>query len=313
MLLGGLKRWVGGPIGDLTAVVTVSDDGGSSGRLRREFGILPPGDIRSCIVALADDEDLLARLFEYRFDEGEGLSGHSFGNLFLTALAGITGDFYQAILTAEAVLSVRGRILPATLSDLKLHARGLSGRTYKGESAVGGSGEPLQEILLEPEKPPAFGPAVEAIRQADLVILGPGSLYTSVIANLLIPEIGAAVQQSRGRVVLPLNLMTQAGETDGMNGLDHLDAVERYLGIGAVDAVVVNTAPLPAERLPAYREEGSEPVVVDEVAFRQRGIEIVGDDLLAAGRLIRHDRYKLGSAILSVLEAEDEPAVSTTE
>lgn len=313
MLLGGLKRWVGGPIGDLTAVVTVSDDGGSSGRLRREFGILPPGDIRSCIVALADDEDLLARLFEYRFDEGEGLSGHSFGNLFLTALAGITGDFYQAILTAEAVLSVRGRILPATLSDLKLHARGLSGRTYKGESAVGGSGEPLQEILLEPEKPPAFGPAVEAIRQADLVILGPGSLYTSVIANLLIPEIGAAVQQSRGRVVLPLNLMTQAGETDGMNGLDHLDAVERYLGIGAVDAVVVNTAPLPAERLPAYREEGSEPVVVDEVAFRQRGIEIVGDDLLAAGRLIRHDRYKLGTAILSVLEAEDEPAVSTTE
>ncbi len=312
MLLGGLKRWVGGPIGDLTAVVTVSDDGGSSGRLRREFGILPPGDIRSCIVALADDEDLLARLFEYRFDEGEGLSGHSFGNLFLTALAGITGDFYQAILTAEAVLSVRGRILPATLSDLKLHARGLSGRTYKGESAVGGSGEPLQEILLEPDKPPAFGPAVDAIRQADLVILGPGSLYTSVIANLLIPEIGAAVQQSRGRVVLPLNLMTQAGETDGMNGLDHLDAVERYLGIGAVDAVVVNTAPLPAERLPAYREEGSEPVVVDEVAFRQRGIEIVGDDLLAAGRLIRHDRYKLGSAILSVLEAEDEPAVSTT-
>jgi len=312
VLLGGLKRWVGGPIGDLTAVVTVSDDGGSSGRLRREFGILPPGDIRSCIVALADDEDLLARLFEYRFDEGEGLSGHSFGNLFLTALAGITGDFYQAILTAEAVLSVRGRILPATLSDLKLHARGLSGRTYKGESAVGGSGEPLQEILLEPEKPPAFGPAVEAIRQADLVILGPGSLYTSVIANLLIPEIGAAVQQSRGRVVLPLNLMTQAGETDGMNGLDHLDAVERYLGIGAVDAVVVNTAPLPAERLPAYREEGSEPVVVDEVAFRQRGIEIVGDDLLAAGRLIRHDRYKLGSAILSVLEAEDEPAASTS-
>ena len=312
MLLGGLKRWVGGPIGDLTAVVTVSDDGGSSGRLRREFGILPPGDIRSCIVALADDEDLLARLFEYRFDEGEGLSGHSFGNLFLTALAGITGDFYQAILTAEAVLSVRGRILPATLSDLRLHARGLSGRTYKGESAVGGSGEPLQEILLEPEKPPAFGPAVEAIRQADLVILGPGSLYTSVIANLLIPEIGEAVLQSRGRVVLPLNLMTQAGETDGMNGLDHLDAVERYLGIGAVDAVVVNTGPLPAERLPAYREEGSEPVVVDEVAFRQRGIEIVGDDLLAAGRLIRHDRYKLGSAVLSVLEAEDEPAASTT-
>jgi len=287
-------------------VVTVSDDGGSSGRLRREFGVLPPGDIRSCIVALADDEDLLARLFQYRFDEGEGLSGHSFGNLFLTALAGITGDFYQAILTAEAVLSVRGRILPATLSDLRLHARGLSGRTYKGESAVGVSGEPLQEVLLEPEAPPGFGPAVEAIRQADLVILGPGSLYTSVIANLLIPDIDAAIRESRGKVVLPLNLMTQPGETDGMSALDHLDAIERYLGTGAIDIVVVNTAPLPAGRLPAYSEEGSEPVILDEPAFRLRGIDIVGDDLLAPGPLIRHDRFKLARTILSVLESDRE-------
>jgi uncharacterized cofD-like protein len=304
VLLRGLKVWVGGPIRELTAVVTVSDDGGSSGRLRREFGILPPGDIRSCIVALADDEDLLARLFQYRFDEGEGLSGHSFGNLFLTALAGITGDFYEAILTAEAVLSVRGRILPATLSDLRLHAKGLSGRTYEGESAVGGSGEPLQEVLLEPQAPPGFGPAIEAIRQADLVVLGPGSLYTSVIANLLIPDIDAAIQESRGKVVLPLNLMTQPGETDGMSALDHLDAVERYLGSGVIDTVVVNTARLPKESLPAYREEGSEPVVVDDEAFRQRGVEIVGADLLAEGRLIRHDRFKLARAILSILKPE---------
>jgi len=294
-------------------VVTVTDDGGSSGRLRREFGVLPPGDIRSCIVALADDEDLLARLFEYRFDEGEGLSGHSFGNLFLTALAGITGDFYQAIVTAEAVLSVRGRILPSTLSDLRLHARGLSGRTYEGESAVGGAGEPLQEVLLEPEAPPGFGPAVEAIQQADLVILGPGSLYTSVIANLLIPDIDAAIQEGRGKVVLPLNLMTQPGETDGMDGLDHLDAIERYLGTGAVDTVVVNTGELPAERLPAYREEGSEPVIVDEAAFRQRGVEVIGADLLAPGRLIRHDKIKLARTILSVLKFDGESGASTAD
>jgi uncharacterized cofD-like protein len=312
-LLSGLKHSVGGPVGDLTAVVTVSDDGGSSGRLRREFGILPPGDIRSCIVALADDEDLLARLFDYRFDEGEGLSGHSFGNLFLAALAGITGEFYQAILTAEAVLSVRGRILPATLSDLRLHARGLSGRTYEGESAVGGSGEPLQEVLLEPEAPPGFGPAVEAIQQADLVILGPGSLYTSVIANLLIPDIDAAIQQGRGKVVLPLNLMTQPGETDGMDGLDHLDAIERYLGTGTVDTVVVNTGELPAERLPAYREEGSEPVIVDEAAFRERGVEVVDADLLAPGRLIRHDKFKLARTILSVLESEGKSGGAATD
>ena len=305
MLLRGLKHWVGGPIEELTAVVTVSDDGGSSGRLRREFGILPPGDIRSCIVALADDEDLLARLFQYRFDEGEGLSGHSFGNLFLAALAGVTGDFYQAILTAEAVLSVRGRILPATLSDLRLHATGLSGRTYEGETAVGGSGEPLQEVLLEPEAPPGFGPAVEAIRQADLVILGPGSLYTSVIANLLIPDIDAAIRDSRGKVVLPLNLMTQPGETEGMDALGHLDAIERYLGPGVIDTIVVNTAALPTESLPAYREEGSEPVSVDEAAVRRRGVDVVGGDLLAEGRLIRHDPFKLARTILSVLEVED--------
>ena len=256
-------------------------------------------------MALADDEDLLSRLFQYRFDEGEGLSGHSFGNLFLAALAGVTGDFYQAILTAEAVLSVRGRILPATLSDLRLHARGLSGKTYEGESAVGGSGEPLQEVLLEPEAPPGFGPAVEAIRQADLVLLGPGSLYTSVIANLLIPDIDAAIQESRGKVVLPLNLMTQPGETEGMSALDHLNAIERYLGAGRIDTVVVNTAELPAERLPAYREEGSEPVIVDAAAFRERGIEVVGNDLLAAGKLIRHDKFKLARTILSILENGD--------
>lgn len=304
MLLRGLKQWVGGRIGDLTAVVTVSDDGGSSGRLRREFGILPPGDIRSCIVALADDEDLLARLFQYRFDEGEGLSGHSFGNLFLAALAGITGDFYQAILMAEAVLSVRGRILPATLSDLRLHARGLSGRTYEGESAVGGSGEPLQEIRLEPEAPPGFGPALEAIRQADLVILGPGSLYTSVIANLLIPDIDAAIRESRGRVVLPMNLMTQPGETDGMDAADHLEAVELHLGTGVIDAVIVNTAALPTDRLPAYHEEGSEPVAVADSVFEQKGIEVVGANLLVDGQLIRHDPLKLAEAILSILQSD---------
>ncbi len=171
----------------------------------------------------------------------------------------------------------------------------------------------MQEVLLEPEAPPGFGPAVEAIRQADLVILGPGSLYTSVIANLLIPDIDAAIRESRGKVVLPLNLMTQPGETDGMNALDHLDAIERYLGTGAIDIVVVNTAPLPADRLPAYSEEGSEPVILDEAAFRMRGIDIVGDDLLAPGPLIRHDRFKLAHTILSVLESDRESEDASAE
>ena len=286
-------------------MVAVSDDGGSSGRLRRDFGVLPPGDIRSCIVALADDEDLLARLFQYRFGNGEGLSGHSFGNLFLAALSGITGDFHEAILTAEAVLSVRGRILPATLADLRLKARGQSGRTYDGESAIGESGEPLQDLSLEPAEPAAFPPAVEAIQGADLVLLGPGSLYTSIITNLLIPGIASAVHESGGKVVLPLNLMTQPGETDGLDAVAHLDAIERFAGKGVVDVVVVSSDRIPASRLPAYREEGAAPVAVDRQALEQRGVEVVEQDLLAAGPLVRHDPIKLSQAILD-LAGEDE-------
>ena len=197
VLLSGLKHHVGtGGIGRLTAVVTVSDDGGSSGRLRRDFEMLPPGDIRNCIAALADDEALLSRLFQYRFPNGGALTGHSFGNLFLTALTGITGDFYQAVLTAEAILSVRGRILPATLTPVSLRARGRSGTLYEGESAIGTSGEELDTLELVPGAPPAFPQALDALATADLILLGPGSLYTSIIANLLIPAIRRTVAAS---------------------------------------------------------------------------------------------------------------------
>jgi len=296
---------VGQEISALTAVVAVTDDGGSSGRLRRDFGIQPPGDIRNCIVALADDEDLLARLFQYRFGNGEGLSGHSFGNLFLAALTGITGDFYQAILTAESVLSVRGRILPATLTDLRLTARGESGRRYDGESAIGGSGEPLRELSLEPPEPPAFPPAVSAIQEADLVLLGPGSLYTSIMTNLLIPGIAAAARSSHGKIVLPLNLMTEPGETDGLDAIAHLEAIERFAGEGVVDIVLVNSSQIPADRLPAYRQEGAEPVTVDRAALEARGVEVVERDLLAAGSLVRHDPAKLSRAILELAAGDD--------
>ncbi len=300
VLLRGLKHEVGDELADLTAVVTVSDDGGSSGRLRREFGVLPPGDIRNCLVALADDEDLLARLFQYRFADGEGLSGHSFGNLFLTALTGITGDFYQAVLTAESVLSVRGRILPATLSDVRLRARGRSGRLYDGESAIGLSGEPLQELELEPGRVAPFPPALRAIRRADLILLGPGSLYTSIVPNLLIPAIRRAVKKSSAPVVLLLNLMTQPGETDGMDGLSHLEALDRHVGEGLVEWVLYNTAELPSEAVETYAEAGSSPVRVSEGELKKRGIEPMGCDLLAEGPLIRHDPEKLATAVLSL-------------
>ena len=300
VLLRGLKRHVGTEIDDLAAVVTVADDGGSSGRLRRDFGVLPPGDVRNCLVALADDEDLLARLFQYRFPNGGGLAGHSFGNLLLTALAGITGDFYQAVSTAESILSVRGRILPATLTDVRLRGHGVSGRDYEGETAVGGSAEPLSHVELEPRAVAAFPPAIEAIRRADMVVLGPGSLYTSIIPNLLIAEIRDAIRESPARVVLPLNLMTQPGETDSMDAVAHLDAVERHAGPGLVDLVLVNETAAPEKTLRHYRAVGAELVAVDRAAIEARGIEVRGAELLEHGDLVRHDPVRLGDELVAL-------------
>jgi uncharacterized cofD-like protein len=282
-------------------VVTVTDDGGSSGRLRRDFGVLPPGDIRSCIAALGDDEDLLTRLFQYRFPNGGGLAGHSFGNLFLTALTGITGDFYQAILTAERVLSVRGQIYPATLVDVRLEGVGSSGRVYLGESAIGRSGEPLERVTIVPPNPPAFAPAVEAIERADLVLLGPGSLYTSILPNLLIASIRRAVAESPAPVVLLLNLMTQPGETDGMDGMAHLEALREQAKDPLVDAVLVNSRQPSPELVRRYADLGAAPVTIDRAAFEAAGVEVIETDLLADGDLVRHDSAKLARAVVDLV------------
>lgn len=292
----------GGGLGGLYGVVTVTDDGGSSGRLRRELGVLPPGDIRNCIAALADDEDLLTRLFQYRFANGHGLTGHSFGNLFLAALTGITGDFYQAVLTAEEVLSVRGKILPATLTDVELRGRGRSGRIYQGEVAVGRSGESLADLRLEPGAPEAFPAAVAALESSDLILLGPGSLYTSILPNLLIPGIGDAVRRSAAPVVLLVNLMTEPGETDGMDALDHLETVERHVGRGLIDAVAASTARPSDERLTVYAEQGARRVRVDRTAIEARGVRVIERDLLAEGDLIRHDPEAVRRLVVELLE-----------
>jgi uncharacterized cofD-like protein len=303
-------------------VVTVTDDGGSSGRLRRDFGVLPPGDIRSCIAALGDDEDLLTRLFQYRFPNGGGLAGHSFGNLFLTALTGITGDFYQAILTAERVLSVRGQIYPATLVDVRLEGVGSSGQVYLGESAIGRSGEPLERVTIVPPNPPAFAPAVEAIERADLVLLGPGSLYTSILPNLLIASIRRAVAESPAPVVLLLNLMTQPGETDGMDGMAHLEALReqaqgvalraggrdvalRAGGRDLVDAVLVNSRPPSPELVRRYADLGARPVTIDRAAFEAAGVEVIETELLADGDLVRHDSAKLARAVVDLVRRRE--------
>lgn len=299
VLLRGLKLHVGEAIEELTAVVTVSDDGGSSGRLRRDFGVPPPGDIRNCIVALADDEALLSRLFQYRFVGGEGLAGHSFGNLLLTALTGITGDFYQAILTAESILSVRGRILPATLTDVRLSATGQSGQVYRGESAIGASGEPIDKLTMEPTAAGAFPAAVQAIGNADLVLLGPGSLYTSIVPNFLIPGIRRAVRQSDGRKVLLLNLMTQPGETEGMDGAEHYRAVSHYLGGDVLDRVLVHRGEPAVSQLATYADQGASPVASGGDSDFGGAVR-VARDLLAEGDLVRHDPTKLAAAVLEL-------------
>ncbi len=301
VLLRGLKQHVAsGDLQSLTAVVTVADDGGSSGRLRRDFAMPAPGDIRSCIVALADDEGLLAKLFQYRFGEGRELAGHSFGNLFLTALAGVTGDFYQAIVETEHILSVRGRILPATLGNVTLRAVGASGKVYEGESAIGQSGERLQQIELDPPDPAAFPRAVDAILDADLVVLGPGSLYTSILPNLMIPGIREAVRQTRANVLLLMNLMTQPGETDHMDAVAHLEAIERWAEPGLVDAVLVNATAPPLPLLDLYGKERAAPVLVDERRIAEHGVQVLVDDLLGEGELIRHDSDKLARAVLAL-------------
>ncbi len=280
----------------------MTDDGGSSGILRRELGMLPPGDVRSCIAALAGDEEILTRLFQYRFPNGGGLAGHSFGNLFLTALTALTGDFYQAVLTAEDILSVRGKILPSTVRDVQLRGRGRSGRIYEGEVAVGHSGEGLTDLRLEPEAPEAFPEAVEALETADLILLGPGSLYTSILPNLLIPGIRDAIRRSPAPVVLVLNLMTEPGETDGMDAEAHLAAIEHHVGPGLIDAVATSTGRPSDERLSVYAEQGAQLVRVDAEALAGHGVRIVARDLLAKGDLIRHDPEVLRDLVVELLE-----------
>jgi uncharacterized cofD-like protein len=216
-------------------------------------------------------------------------------------LTGITGDFYQAILTAEEILAVRGKILPATLVDIRLRARGVSGRVYEGESAVGGAGEPFDRVEIDPPRCSAFAGAARALRAADLIILGPGSLYTSVLPNLLIPGILEAVNSSGARVVLPMNLMTQPGETDGMSGIEHLDALEDHIGGKLVDVVIANCAALPDAGLRHYAEVDAVPVETDRQLIESRGKTLIEQDLLAAGELIRHDPAKLCRAVIEQL------------
>ncbi len=292
-LLSGLKH----ETSNLTAVVTVADDGGSSGLLRREIGVLPPGDIRNCLVALADDESLMSRLFQYRFADG-GLQGHSFGNLFVTALAEVTGDFDRAVRESTHVLKVSGRVLPATLEDVVLHAELQGGERVAGESTITAADRLPQRVWLEPGRPAALPQALEAITAADLVVLGPGSVYTSIVPNLLIPDVREAIRRTRARVVYVCNVMTQPGETDGYTAADHLNAVYRHGAAGLVDAVLVNDAPPSAAVVASYERTGARPVLVDDEQLAALGVRVVHATVAAESDVFRHDPGRLAAALI---------------
>jgi len=296
VLLRGLKRQTA----NITAIVTVADDGGSSGRLRRELGVLPPGDLRNCIAALADDEALMTQLFQYRFGHVSGLNGHSFGNLFITAMAEVTGSFERAILESSRVLAVQGRVVPSTLRNVTLMADLREERArlnqIAGESSIAEAPGEIERVYLNPENAPAYPDAVRAILEADLIVAGPGSLYTSILPNLLVLDIAQAVTASRAKKVYVCNVATQRGETEGFNVGDHVAALERHLGEGYFPLVIANENSQVAFDPP----EGVELVSVgypDDAAYL-----VITADLVDPSHPWRHDSEKLSRELMGLLK-----------
>jgi uncharacterized cofD-like protein len=295
VLLRGLKRHTA----NVTAIVTVADDGGSSGRLRRELGVLPPGDFRNCIAALADDEALTTQLFQYRFGNGKGLNGHSFGNLFITAMAEVTGSFERAILESGRVLAIRGYVLPSTLCDVTLTADlraepvGLS--RVAGESSITEAGASIKRVYLEPDDAPAYPDTVRALLEADLIVAGPGSLYTSVLPNLLVPDVARAVAASRALKVYVCNVATQCGETDGYSVGDHVTALESHVGSRLFPVVLAN------DNLDVHFDAPSGVELVPLGFPPDAGYRVIAADLVDPARAWRHDSDKLARALLDLL------------
>ncbi len=298
-LLRGLKERTG----NLTAIVSVADDGGSSGRLRRSLGIPPPGDLRNCLAALSDDEDLLTQLFRYRFAQGDELDGHAFGNLFIAALSGVTGSFDEGLLEAAHILGIRGQVLPATLADVALFAdktplADAQAIRIQGESRIPGMPGRVRTVHLEPNDPPAYPGAIKAILAADMIVLGPGSLYTSVLPNLLVPDLAKAVRASRAFKVQVCNIANQPGETDGYSALAHLKAVEDHVGRGLVEMLLVND-----------RRDIPAPETVSFVPPPSSGlsVSVFATDLVDPQRPWRHEPAKLAAALIQMLEERTGP------
>lgn len=295
MLLKGIKKITN----NITAIVTVGDDGGSSGRLREEMGVLPPGDIRNCIAALADDENLVTELFQYRFKQGEGLEGHSFGNLFLSALCAITGDMVRAVKESSNVLSIRGRVLPSTLDDMRLVAQMEDGRFIKGESNIPEAHGRIKRLFTEPRNCKALEDVITAIQDAELIILGPGSLYTSVIPNLLIQEITQEIAKSNAKKIYVCNIMTQPGETDDYSVSEHIEAIFTNAdNSNLIEAVLVNDS-LPSNLALKYKEADQIPVKLDVEKVKKLGVQVVSKRLIEDNKegLVRHSSHRVARAV----------------
>lgn len=284
----------------ISAIVTVADDGGSSGRLRKDMGILPPGDIRNCLIALAEAETDMTALFSHRFQNGE-LKGHSFGNLFLAAMTEMTGDFQVAIRAMSRILAVKGKVLPATLSNVMLVAEMEDGTNILGETNIPAGNRKIKKVKLVPENPPALDEAVYELENADIIVIGPGSLYTSIIPNLLVQGIPAAIKKSTGKKVYVCNIMTQPGETDGYSAYDHIRAIEEHAG-RLFTYVVANVGVPSPELSEKYAIEKKRQVIADIDAILSAGYTPIAGDFLASTDIAHHDSMKTARTILNLAD-----------
>ena len=298
VLLSGLKEYTS----NLTAIVTVADDGGSSGRLREQFDILPPGDIRNCLVALSDVPTLMQDLFQFRFDTNSDLAGHSFGNLFITVMTRLTGDFEKAIKETSKVLALKGQVIPSTLNKVVLVAQHKDGSITEGEDKIPKAHRPIRRVSLRPDTPEATPDAVKAIEEAQIIILGPGSLYTSIIPDLLIKEITEAIVKSGALKLYVCNAMTQPGETDNYKVSDHIKALIAHSHPRVFNYCIVNNGKIPEEILKRYARQDSQPVRNDLEEIQRMGYRVIEDDIVFSDTLIRHDSEKLARVILGFIE-----------
>jgi uncharacterized cofD-like protein len=300
VLLKGLKQYTD----QLTAVVTVSDDGGSSGRLKTELGILPPGDIRNCLVALAETETLMDKIFQHRFKQGQGISGHNLGNLLMVAMTEITGDFVSAIKEVSKVLAVRGQVIPATLESVNLGAEMSDGAVIIGETAIRNYEKHIIRLFLIPSKCLPVPASIDAIMAADAIVIGPGSLYTSIIPNLLVEGVSDAMMQSKAVKIYVSNIMTEQGETDDFSALDHIKTILHYAQHPVIDYAVLNTGKIDELRLSRYRQEQAVPVEAANQQIMELGIKVLSEDLVAEDELAWHDTHKLAQAIIKIIQQQ---------